>query len=265
MSRNIRLIAYSATAAATAANGGTAAAALTGDSLQMEYTNGPSRIVHWSHLGQDAGSGVRLIHSSGHDTSEGLNQQVAPGDLGNLIPRGLDIEVTPSETLKLTAFGAAGAGNVDSGIMLIERNIEGVGGRYIGFDTLRKRRDKLVNVKVTLAAAAAGYGTEESLNAETDYLWGNRDYAVLGMTCDTNVAGLCLRGPDTGNVKIGCPGNAVDSWPRGSDFFPELSRVFGDAFIPVINSANKAGTFLSFIADENVTSLRATLHLALLK
>lgn len=267
MSRNIRLIAYSATAAATLSGGvGTAAAALAGDSLVIEDSKGPTKIIHWSQLNQTPG-GVRLIHNSGHDSSQGLTMTVAGLDGGrNLLNRGLEYYVRPAETLKLTQYGTAVAGDVDSGIMLIEREMEGLGGEYITFDQLRRSRDpsRAVNIRVNLAAVAAGYGVEESLIAETDYLWGDRKYAVLGMTANANAAAVVLRGPDTGNVKIGCPVNAVDSWPGGNDFFPELSRVFNDAFIPVIKANNKAGTYLSFIADENLTSLDATLHLALL-
>jgi len=264
MSRNIAMLCYSTTASA-AWGTGTAAAALTGDSLEFGSTRGPSKIIHWNHLAQTAGSGVRLIHQSGHDQSEGMPMTVAAGDLGNLLPRGMSIPVHPSETLRITAYGAATSGKVDSGMMLVERDVPGVGGEYIGFGELRDRTQSLVNVRVTLAASAAGYGTEETLKAETDYLWGDRKYALLGITSDTNVAAVYIRGLDTGNQKIGAPGNAVDAWPRGSDFFAELSRVFGGEYIPVINSGNKASTFLGFVADEVVTSIKATYHFALLK
>ena len=230
----------------------------------MEQTNGPTRIVHWSQLGQTFG-GVRLIHASGHDTGEGFKALIAAGDCGgNILNRGVPYDVQSSELLKMQVYGTAAAGDVTSGMMLLERNIEGGGGNYIDFNELRRRRGKQVNLKVTLTAGGAGYGAEETIKSELDILWGGREYAWLGATCDVNCAGIVLRGPDLGNVKLGVPGNAVDAWPRGNDFFPELSRIYNDAFIPVIQANNAGNTYVSFVADENLTSLEVTLHLMLL-
>ena len=38
--------------------------------------------------------------------------------------------------------------------------------------------------------------------------WKNTDYAVFGLTSDLRVSAICLRGPDTGNLRVSVPGAA---------------------------------------------------------
>lgn len=270
MPRNLRMIAYSAMAAAAATNsmttGGTLGTALTDDSLTMEDCNGLIRIVWHSQLNQTNG-GVRLVQQSGHDQTVGKPMDVPAGDLGNLLGRGIWHGVHPNEVLKPQVFGTAVSGDVETGIFILERDIDGGGGNYIDFNEFRQRRDPCrdTSIKSTLAAAAAGYGTGELINSEQDHLWAGFEYAITGFSSSSNVAGIWVQGPDTGGTKYGCPCNAVDASPRGSDFFCELSRTMNmGAFIPVIKANNKANTRWGFIADENLTSISATMHLAML-
>jgi hypothetical protein len=91
----------------------------------------------------------------------------------------------------------------------------------------------------------------------------NRDYAVIGATSRTVVHNICLRGPDLGNVRMAVPG--VLRPEIGSQYFKLLSNLSGGPCIPVINSGNKAATFVGVSTDENAGTFLTTLHLALLK
>lgn len=267
MPRNLQTLAYSVTAAASIANGGSAAAVIGDNSFTIQNNNGPVKILAWHALNQTSGF-HRLTSPSMHDNQNGLKVEVAAGDLGNLIGRGLHLELQPQEAFKMQISGGAVAGDVESGMLLMEYDdFPGSSGRYIGFDALRSRMDpsKMTTVFKTLAATGPGLGVAEALNSEDDNLWGGRDYALLGISCSTNVLGVYIYGPDTGNTKIACPGNAVDAYPRGSDYYCELSRVFDRPCIPVINSTNKANTFVGFYADENVAQPVVSLHFAMLK
>jgi hypothetical protein len=186
----------------------------------------------------------------------------------NLINRGLTHHVPNGDTLVVTGYGAATAGDVDSSVFLVEREADGAAGRYINFKRLIELRDPAKDkmVKCTLAAAAAGWGTEEFLNAEAGFhLHDGFDYALLGISADVNVAAVAICGLETGNVRIGCPVNAVDGYPPSRDFFCELSRTLGmHDVIPVFKGGNAGNIKAQFLADENVTSLSTTFHLACL-
>jgi hypothetical protein len=73
-----------------------------------------------------------------------------------------------------------------------------------------------------------------------------------------------LIGPDTGNLRIGVPGD-ITKPEICAQWFPLMSRISGEACIPIINSGNKASTFAHAIADENAGTFLTTWHLALLK
>jgi hypothetical protein len=87
---------------------------------------------------------------------------------------------------------------------------------------------------------------------------------VLGMTTDTECAAVCLRGPDTGNLRVSrCPGEP-DLTEDTMYWFRKMSMEYGLPLIPVINSANKGATLIDCVNDENGGTANVTLWLAML-
>ena len=267
MPRNIQILPFQAIAAPVA--GALATKLPTGPDLSVQFSPEGVKIVAWHALHNSVTGFQRLLYNSGHDQTLGLKEPVAPGQMGNIIGRGMALEVQTEEALRVTIGGTAGAGTADQGYFLMEyADLPGMGGRYIGFDTLERRREpgKDINIYATIApGAVAGFGTEEPINAENDVLWGGREYALRGITTSANVMCVYIVGPDTGNTKIGCPGNAVDDYPRGNDYFCELSRTQGRPFIPIFNASNAKNTNIGFIHDQTLIGVTVALHLSLLK
>ena len=102
------------------------------------------------------------------------------------------------------------------------------------------------------------------INSESDLLLANRDYAICGITTTVDCAAVCIKGPDTGNVRIGVPGADLDL-VRGPDYFCNLSREQSMSLIPMINSGNRNSTEISFLQNENNVNVPVTIYLALLK
>lgn len=257
-----RLIAYSATAPST----GAAAAAVAGDSLVIENSKSPAKIIAWWADHQTAGT-HGLTFPSGHDTTRGILCRVPSSDVEPIWPLGHGIQVFPQEQLSITIVGSATAGDVESGAMLLfYEDLPGVHSRQISYSELMRRAQEYVTVDATIAATAGpAWSGSELINAESDLLHANTDYAVLGMTCTVECLAVALRGPDTGNVRVGMPGNDSD-FALTQDWFPRLSRMYGDEkLIPVINSGNRASTFLEAAQDENGADPIITLYLAKLK
>jgi hypothetical protein len=257
---HIELVSFSATAPGAS---GAAGAALAGDSLTMKNSGGAGKLIAlWAKF-QTTGF-LQLAWPSGHDTTRGLRLRVKSGAVDNLLPEGLPPSVEPQETLTATIAGSATAGDVESACALVfYPDVPGMSQRGIDWNALQRRFEKLVTVDNSMTAAAAGYTGEEAINADSDLLQANRDYAVLGCEVDTAIAAVTMRGPDTAGVKIGMPGNPDDN-ENTINFFPRLSRAFGQPIIPVINSGNRANTLVGLVADENTPTVKATFHLALL-
>jgi hypothetical protein len=117
---------------------------------------------------------------------------------------------------------------------------------------------------ITVGSTAA-YTGARAINADQDLLKANTDYAVLGMTTDLRVSAICLRGPDTGNLRVSVPGGADvlrARWPLRL-VLPRCSRRrTALPLIPVINSANKGATQIDVVGDENGGTSNVTLWLA---
>jgi hypothetical protein len=252
-------------AIATQPNTGLAATALTGDSLTVKNANRSKKvqiIAAWSTR-QVAGF-MQLIFPSGHDTTRGFRCGLPIGAGSLTLPLGEQIEVQPQETLADTIAGSNVAADIEQDSFLIHyEDMPGIDARLISYTELTRRGEKRTTIESSVAAVATGQYSEELINADSDLLLANRDYAVVGMQSRTAAHNLTLRGPDLGNVRIGCPGNLRPELTN--QWFSLMSKAHGIAAIPVINSGNKGSTFVGFSADENAAATLVTLQLVLLK
>jgi len=261
---HIEAIAYSAAAPGA---GGAAAAAVTGDSLQMlNDRSGHCDIISWHAKNQGAGY-HQLIFPSGHDTTRGYRVNVGVDELDPRIPWGLAFQPTATEILGVTVAGSATAADEELGFFNIHYpNFPGIDGQYLTFDQVRKNTDKLVSLSGTLTGTAVGWSGSALINAATfgDNLKANRNYALLGFTCNTSVAAIALRSPANGNRRIACPGDSADN-DFCQQYFAQLSRAFGIPAIPIFNSNDKGNTFFEILNDENNIASLITAHMVLLK
>lgn len=260
--KTLQLVSYSATAPGAT---GAAGAAVSGDSLVIAFGTGkPAHIVAWWADNQSAGF-HQLTFPSGHDTTRGLRLRVRASELLPLLPRGCPLEVQAGETMTLLVAGSATAGDVESGSFLIAYDdLPGITGRGIDWPTFLKRRDKLVSVDLTVTGAAAGYTGSIALNNASDLLLPNRDYAIMGAISDSETCAVSIIGPDTGNLRIGCPASDAEQ-DETNEFFLALARENNAPLIPVINSGNKANTLVSILQDENNITPKISILLALLQ
>jgi hypothetical protein len=247
-------------------NTGLAATALPGDSLTVKngrQSAGVAIIAMWQ-TNQVAGFG-QIAFPSGHDTTRGWRAGTHIGVNPCLLPLGQQIELTPQEVMAVTIAGSNVAADAEQLSMLIRYgDLPGINARLINSAQLKSRTEKMTTIESSVTSVAGpSYAGEELINADSDLLMANRDYAVLGATCRTAVHNICLRGPDLGNVRVAVPG--VLRPELSAQYFDLLSRVTGHPCIPVINSGNKAATFVGVSTDENAGTFLTTLHLALLK
>lgn len=255
------------TAFTTAAGaGGQAAAAATGDSLIIKNSKSSASILAtWQ---QNQADGYQQISKpSGHDTTRGWRQVVDGANIMNLLAAGVTLDVEPQELLSVTLAGSATAGDVELACMqVLYRDLPGVSSRTIDWPELLRRGmfGKLTTIQATLTGAAAGYTGSALINATSDLLWANQDYAVMGITTSTPCAAVFITGPDTAYQRCAVPGGVSEA-DYGRDWFCALSRAHGEKLIPVINSGNKSSTYFGFVQNENNVSPQISVSLVPLK
>lgn len=259
---HIETIGITATAPGTS---GAAAAACAGDSLVIKNGKNP-QIIQAACDFQGAGF-LQITFPTGHDTTRGFRVPVAAGEPTPRLVMGLSMMLTAQETMAVTVAGSATAGDVENGVLLVSYDdLPGSQQNLRKWSQVDKQIEKLTTVYVTLAAGTGGtWSGSEAINADSDLLIANRDYALLGIEFLTECAAISIKGPDTAGVRIAVPGS-VEFADLSANYFAALSRAFGDApYIPVINSANKNNTLLEVLADENGGNVTCALMLALLK
>jgi len=157
---------------------------------------------------------------------------------------------------------ADAAGNIELGFFLAYyTDLQGVAARFIDWPTLMARGVNLVGVEVDTTPGVTGQWTGASaLNKTVDNLIANTDYAILGYTLSARCGGVGITGVDTGNLRVGGPGQ-VDDPVLLQEWFSRLSRLSGIPCIPVINSANKAGITIDIAQDQAGAAVNVALQL----
>jgi hypothetical protein len=214
---------------------------------------------------QVAGS-VRIRSPKLHDNTDGIRSRTRLNCLEPLMPWGVPQKLVPQDTEIVDLAGSAVAGDIESVVQMIYyADLPGQSARLITPDQLKAKMKNFFGNRLAITVGStAAYTGARAINADVDLLKANTDYAVLGMTSDLRVSAICLRGPDTGNLRVSVPGAAdvLGAMGRGGSFFRALATAYGLPLIPIINSANKGATQIDVVGDENGGTSNVTLWLA---
>jgi hypothetical protein len=235
-----------------------------GDTFQVKNGSPNSDVFllnFWTDS-QVAGS-VRIRSPKFHDNVDAMRYRTQIGVLKPLMPLGAPQRLYSQDVEIVELAGSAVAGDIESVCQLVYySDLQGQAARLLTWDQLKGRIRNIIGVRVAITlGSTAGYNGARAINADVDLLKANQDYAVLGMTTDVECAAVCLRGPDTSNLRISVPGEP-DLIEDASWFFRLLSMHYGLPTIPVFNSANKGGTLIDAVNDENGGTANVVVHLA---
>jgi len=248
----------------TAPGAGAALAAVTGDPAAVRNAAQGSRILMigaWSKA-QAVGTS-QIVFPSGNDTTRNIRWRNVANQPGNMLARGIGQMLEPQDPLTLTQVGSAVAGDVEFvSMMNYYESLPGVDAQLIDIGALNSRMVRLVTVEdTTTATVATTYSGARAINAGSDLLRANTQYAILGVKLGAVCQALTIRGPDTGNLRVAIPGLTAPD-VETVNWFVQLSEWFGLPMIPTFNSANKTGTFIENLQDENLTAVPFSLLLA---
>jgi len=167
--------------------------------------------------------------------------------------------LVPQDTLIVEGSAADAAGDIETAVLLLYyEDLAGTAAQLIGPDELKTRGQNLVTVDDTFAGGVAGgFSGERAINAGSDLLKANTDYALIGYETTVETAGIFWRGVDSGNLRVGGPGEPTIA-EKTRTWFLDLARSFGMAMVPVFNSANRGGWLVDLASDENAAAPRIT-------
>lgn len=208
---------------------------------------------------------VRLRSPKLHDNIDAIRSRVQIGVLKPLLPYGVPQKLFPQDTEIVELAGSAVGGDIESVVQLIYySDLPGQSARLATWDQIKGRVKHLLGVRLAITlGTTVGYNGARAINADVDFLQANNDYAVFGMTTDVECGAICLRGPDTGNLRVSVPGEP-DLTEEGSWFFRNLAWHYNLPLIPIINSANKGATLIDCVNDENGGTANIVLWLGML-
>ena len=201
-----------------------------------------------------------------HDNVEGIRLDASVSEVKPLLPKRFVQPLIPQDTLTVQLSGSGVGGDIESAaLLLFYENLPGISARLIDVATLLANTVHIVTVENTLAlGTGGGYSGEEPLTAEFDQLKANTDYALMGYHVDAECNSVGWRGSDTGNVRVGGPGDELGRDYTRSWFY-DLAFMHQMPMIPVFNSANKDAILVDGVQDENGTDVTVTSIFAQLK
>ena len=224
-----------------------------GDSFQIKNA-APNTDIFLLNFWVDAqvAGQVRIRTPKGHDNVDMIRARTQIGVLKTVMPVGAPQKMYAQDTEIVELAGSAVAGDIESVVQQVfYQSLPGQDARLQTWDQVRPKIRNIIGVRLAITlGSTAGYNGARAINDDVDLLKANQDYAVLGMMTDTETAAICLRGPDTANLRCSVPGEP-DLTEDTSWWFRWLSIHYGLPTIPVINSANKGGTLIDCVNDEN--------------
>lgn len=181
-----------------------------------------------------------------------------------LMPGFLTQRVYSTDILTVSANGTASDTFV--GVLNVRyENLGGVTARLATWGQIYPNIRNMVGIltQPTASSTAGLLGTGVALNSVDDRLWADTDYALCGILTSVPLTCVCVTGVDVGNLQVGCPGfwNQAD----GADFFVRASNTYQTPHIPVFNSNNKGGIFISTADVAGATAANVTLIFAQLQ
>lgn len=242
----------------------TAGTIAAGDSLQIknQAATTPAYLVQaWSDH-QVAGM-VRIRSPKLHDNVDAIRFRALIGVLEPQLPFGALQPLWPQDVLTVELAGSAVAGDIESVVLQVYYpDLPGQSANLRTWDQVKGAYKNLIGQRIAMTiGSTAGYNGARAINADADLLKANTNYALLGATTDVETAAITVRGADTGNLRVAVPGEPglihhTNYW------FKRLAIATGLPLIPVINSANKGGTQVEVVGDENGGTANVTLWLA---
>lgn len=247
-----------------ATNPGAALAAVTaatGDSFTVRNFPATATATLEAIVRGGATSGsVQVKSPMMHDNVRGIEYTSAEDPAVFLLPRQIGQRLVPQDTLAVSVSG--GGAETDLAVLRIYySDLTGGSARLHSWGDISGIIRNIKPVEVDcVTSATVGEWTDTLITTTENLLHANTDYAVLGYVCDVAVAYVAVKGTETNNLRVGGPGTTATD--DTADYFVEASDYHQTPHIPVVNSANAGGIYVSTVHNAASTDVKVQLVLA---
>lgn len=245
---------------ATSAVGLTTATTATGDSLtvrsfsETDWAKLESIFVQGSSAQQ-----ARILSPRLHDNVTGITVQTAETPSEFLFPPDTGTPLYSSDTLVVQLAAAASSDTV-AALLIYYKNIKGIDADLRMWEQVAPKMGnlKIAEVAVTTSGTIGAWTDTVITTTENQYK-ADHEYAVLGFQSSAALAVQAIKGPSTGNLRVGCPG--ATSTLDITSYFLEMSVRHRTPHIPVFKANDRANTYVSTAA--NTASVSANVYMVL--
>lgn len=237
----------------------------TGDSLAVRAATPGTNIWLLGAWAWNQVAGVMRVRSPRlHDNVQGIRMRTPINLVQNKIPlrltRGVAQKLFTQDTLIVEHTGSGVGGQIETGSLAIwYDDVPGVAGRFIDQPTLQKNAVNLMGQEVSITTlTTGGYSGAVAVNSTIDNFKANTDYALIGGVTDSRLATVCVRGVDTGNVRVAFPGELTEP-DETINWWASLAAATGLPCIPVFNSQNKGAIIVDAVSQQVAVTAVITL------
>lgn len=204
-----------------------------------------------------------------HDNVNGIQTQANVGPNTALWSAYARELVYPQDVLSVNMIenGGGGTGPIAESLLMFYADLPGSDAKLARWAEIAPRIEHQMGVQVALTstgATAGDYDAPTVITTTEDQFKANRWYAILGFTCDVELATVGIRSPDFANYRVGGPGSAASNIDT-REWFIEQSEDNGLPCIPCFNAANKFATVVDVIDPNGNLPGVVTLLCALLR
>jgi hypothetical protein len=212
-----------------------------------------------TRMGTAAGF-VQVVSPLLHDPVTGL--RITPAESPSVfgLPGAGSQRLQAQDTLTVSISG--GAAETDLGILhTYYTDLAGVNARLRNWGDISGNIKFLKTQRVAVTSSATiGAWSDTPIGTTENLLHANKDYAVLGYMTNTALAVIGIRGIATGNLRVCGPGATLEF--ATTQYFQYMAEQSGRPYIPVFNSADVGGVFVSVAAATASVAAVVTLILA---
>lgn len=205
---------------------------------------------------------LRLRSNLLHDNSQGIRLRASQSGKP-LLPIWSEQLLQAQDLLTFEASGGAAETDVGAALLYYE-DLPGAAARLAMWEEIESRVVDVMGAEcaMTTGATVGQYGGGQAVTLSFDTFQRNRDYALLGYLSDVSVGVVGVTGADTGNIRVGGPGNVDPIVSRS--WFVDLAKFTGRPHIPVFNASNLPATTIDLVHTAAAAAVNVTLIFALL-
>jgi len=229
-----------------------AAAAFTGNSLQIRNAGGRIFLLGVYALVQGTAAMIQILSPALHDAVNGIELFPTNALVYNLRDNYRQ-PLKAQDTLTVNMQGSATGGDIELGSLdVYYENLPGSNGVYITPEELYTYGVNEMTTRNTISTGTAGgWSGAEALSAETNYFKPNTYYAIVGaLNNGARCLGMRYVSSYFGNLGVAIPGETANKNNTRRHFI-DKSNDFRLAGIPVFNSAAVGQTTIAAAVDEN--------------